>query len=703
MSPRADRRSRGEAPRRRREGPSRAGGRSAALGDLGAAGRAAGAAPPPACLAVLPGTWLLALAAFAFAVRALVAVQLHESPLLAEPQLDSFEFLTWARQLLAGEWLRWPGTSHGPGYPFFLAALLRLGGGSLLAVSVLQGALGALLCALVASLAARLLDDRRAGVAAGCLVAVYGPLVYVEASLFAEGLFVFLLLAGLWLLTLPGAGGRTAVAAGAVWGLAAVTRATALPLVPFAALLVAAGRTPLPRRSAPWLLVAWLAVVAPVLGIVRAQTGSWLPVQSFGGLNLYLGNRAGASGTPDARLGGSWDLLFHAPERHGVQGEAARERWFARAALADVTRDPGAALAGLGRKAVWLLQAAEVRDMVAFFRAQAPALGWLPGFGLLLPLAAWGAWLARRRLPAVVWGYLALFALSNVALVVSARYRLPLVPVLAIPAGAAAVWLRDRLQRPRWRELVPAAAVLAAVTVVAQLREHTPSLTFSEEWALTAVALQRQGRLDAAERAVERALAVDPDAAAAWLQQASLLSRRGDAAGTEEALRRAVAAGPDYLQARLALGALLARRGELPGAVEQLQHARWVAPDDPRALTELGGALLALGRTEEARGVYEQLVAWQPRHTDGLLALARLAGAERRPLAGARLAARAAEVDPRRGDAWLLLAMLAIDGGDRAQAETALARAESLLGGEAPQVVLARSLLDQRLRGVAGA
>lgn len=670
----------------------------AAAGSVRADQTAAGPAAP----ARLPWTWLAGIALLAFAVRAWIATQLHGTALFQRPQLDSWEFLLWAKAIGEGEPLRWLGASHGPGYAFFLALLLKLGGGSLLAVSVLQGALGSGVCALVATLGARAFDDRRAGLAAGVLLALYGPLVYIELSLFAEGFFIFLLVFGLWVLTgarPPGA--RTAgwaLLAGLAFGLAAVTRATALPLLPLAAGVVLLGRTEWPRRAAGWMLLGWLAVVGPVIGMVHAASGDWLPVQSFGGVNFYMGNRTGASGTPEARQGSGWDVLFHEPERHGIHGEAARESYFMSKARREIAAAPLAFAAGLGRKALWMLQADEIRDMVNFFRRQVPALAWLPGFGLLLPLAAWGGWLARRRLSPFLWLYLALFAFSNVAIVVAARYRIPLVPVLAVLAGGAVVWLGERLRRGRLRELAPAVAVLLAVAVVTRLREHPPSHDFSEEWGLTAGSLFLLERYDEAAVAVDRALAENPGWSHALVQRANLRQRAGDAAGAEEALRAAVAASPDYQQARLGLGMALARRHDLAGAERELRHALWVVPGDPGVLAELGAVLLSSGKVEEAGSIYRQLVEKEPQRADAWIALARIEGAARRPAEGAALAAKATAAAPDRPDAWILRAMLSLDAGDTAQAEQALTAAEKITGPDAPQVAFGRALLD-RLQG----
>lgn len=578
----------------------------------------------------LPRTWAFAIAAIAFLVRAAVAVQLGRTALFERPQLDSFEFLLWGNGIAHGALFHWLAPTHGPGYPFFLGLLLALTGGSLPLVRLAQAALGAGLCVLAAALGARFFEDRRAGLAAGLLLAFYGPLVYVEVSFLAEGLFVFLLTLALWTVAVRGeVSGRT----GLLLGLATATRATALPLMPVFAALAWLRRRP---RAAAWMALAWLAVVAPVLVFLRATRGSWIPVQAFGGLNLYMGNRIGASGTPTARLGGDWDLLHYEPQRLGIEDDAARERYYTKKVLGEIARQPLGFAAGLGRKALWLLQDDEIREShsLYFFRERSSALRLLPGFGLLFPLSAWGLWLARRRLPAEAVAYLAAMAVSCVAIIVSSRYRLPLVPLLAASAGGAAVWAFDRLRARRWRELAPAAAVLALAALVPHVRDHAPSRNLAEEWALTASSLQSLGRLEEARRAVERALAADPGSALAWLQEGRLRLAARDAAGAERAFREAARRGPNYQRAHLELGMLYRRKGEPAEAERALRRSLWLVPDDPATLAELAGLLAARAASDtaaggEAAGLLRRLLAIDPSNGAAWTMLAGIAGSER--------------------------------------------------------------------------
>lgn len=654
----------------------------------------------------LPWSWAAGVAALAFVVRAAVAVQLGRTVLYRYPQLDSLEFLRWA-QSIAGGGPRWaPVPTHGPGYPYLLSAMLALFDGSFTAVRLVQAALGAATCVLAALVATRLFD-RRAGLAAGVLLALYGPLVYVETAFLAEGLLVLLLTAALWALLLPAATPRAslgaAAAAGLLLGLAAAVRATALPLIPALAVVVLLGRRR-PRRgaAAAALAGAALVVVLPVLVQVRQAAGSWLPMQGFGGLNLYMGNRAGAPGVPTARLGGDWDRLSNEPLRRGITGVAAQERWFTRRALGDIRRQPLGFLRGLGRKALWLLQDEEIRESHSFyfFRGQSRLLAALPGWAVLFPLALCGLALAaaRRSLPPALAVYLVVMAASCIGIVVSSRYRLPLVPALAALAGGAAVRLVETARARRWRELAPYAALLAAGFAVTQLRDHAPSRNLAEEWAMTATSLEAHDDLAGARQAVEKALAADPQSALAWAVAGRLAERDGDLPGAERAFATAARLAPDFHRARLNLGSVLKRRGDLAGAQRELRRALWLFPGDVPSLRELGEVLLVRGQVDEAERLYRQVLERDPESAAAYLALARIAGSRRRPDLGFELASTAARLQPRSAEAWVLFAMLALDAGNAEAAREALGRTQELLGPEAPAVGLGWAMLD-RLEG----
>ena len=97
------------------------------------------------------------------------------------------------------------------------------------------------------------------------------------------------------------------------------------------------------------------------------------------------------------------------------------------------------------------------------------ALIWKAGafgfpFGILLPLALVGIVRHAKRIPAPVYGFLLLYPAAIIGVFVSGRYRIPVVPILAVPAAAGALYCVDLVRGERWPR---AAAIAGAVCVVA--------------------------------------------------------------------------------------------------------------------------------------------------------------------------------------------------------------------------------------------
>ncbi|HEX7138134.1 MAG TPA: glycosyltransferase family 39 protein, partial [Vicinamibacterales bacterium] len=225
--------------------------------------------------------WFLPLAIFvlAAAVRLAVLSTLWDLPLVRTPRLDSAEYFSWALRLAAGD-AAWPVIAqHGPGYPFFLAALLAIGDGSIKFALAVQALVGAASAAGLAVLARRLYSGR-SGWIAGVLYAAYGPVVLVETTLLGEGILLFLTVIGLVSLTSQPLSAAMTVTSGVALGLAVLVRPTALSVVIGAVLWLAAWR----RRADPGpfrqyravtvFSVMYLLMVAPALVKNWSMSGS---------------------------------------------------------------------------------------------------------------------------------------------------------------------------------------------------------------------------------------------------------------------------------------------------------------------------------------------------------------------------------------------------------------------------------------------
>ncbi|MEP6768374.1 MAG: tetratricopeptide repeat protein [Acidobacteriota bacterium] len=639
---------------------------------------------------------LLLILGAAFFVRLGVSSDLGSTPLFRTPQLDSREYFTWAEQIAAGNFA-WPvPPAHGPGYSFFLGALLAIFDGSLAVVRLVQAALGAVTCLLAARLSTRLFG-RTAGLVTGFALALYGPLALTDVSVLSEGLLLFLLCAAFLVLSGRQESRARLAAGGVLFGLAAIVRPTCLLFLP-PILVWIAWRGGWRARALGGAAILAAACAIPILPVavanVRSTPGPVL-IQGHGGLNFYIGNSPRLGGVPSVRPGEAWDRLEAEPARHGVTRPAGQDRYFYAKTFREIGDAPLAWVRLLGAKAVWAVQADEIRDTFSygFFRNESSILRLLPGFGLLFPLAAAGIAVAARSRPrpVLLWIWLVTALTTCVLLVVASRYRLPAVPALAILAGAGIAGLIGR-PSGSWRLRAPALAALCAGAVICQLRVHEPSHQFSEEWSASGTALNHEKELPAAVRDFDRALALNERYAPARVGRGAVLLNLGRMDEAERELRRAVELEPQSRVALTELGIALDRLNR-PGEAEAWYRAAIALdPEDPATRRTLGGNLLRQGRAAESEAVLRDVVRRAPADAGTRLALARALGAQRRTAEALVEVREATRLDPSSGDAWLTMAMLAVDAGQLPEAETALEGAERA-GAPGRDTSMGRALL----------
>lgn len=219
-------------------------------------------------------------------------------------QDDAEECVLLGRNLAAGHGYvfepgRLPTSWRAPGYPFFLAVLFWLTDGSLAAARVASALLWTV-TALLTHLLARRLTGQSSALFAAALAGLSPELVGLTGLLWSETLFTCLFLAAVWAM----ARWRTdrpswwaAAAIGGLIGAAALTRSTAVILVPVLWFCAITSQVPATRRARAGLLAK--AGLATTLGMVVVgawsmrnfnEHGHFILVESNVGFNLYLGH-----------------------------------------------------------------------------------------------------------------------------------------------------------------------------------------------------------------------------------------------------------------------------------------------------------------------------------------------------------------------------------------------------------------------------
>lgn len=530
---------------------------------------------------------LAAVFAFALAIRLLNLQQIHANdPYFTLPSVDGRVFHAWAIEIADGDWLGDRVFILGPLYAYFIAAVYALFGPSLLALKLVQCVIGSFTCVLVFVLARELFDRRVARVAGG-MAAVYGMLIFYEGAVVITNVLmpIVLLLLIASVRALASARPRDWLLAGALDGLAALGRESALLFAPIVLLWMFRDlreRVGVRRRLA--LAAAFCAglaaLVLPATLRNLAVSGDVVLINAAGGFAFYTGNHPGADGTykiparfprggvddPEEQLA-VWTR--HAERESGrslspsqVAGFWYRQGWeFIRSQpLAWLRLEAFKALLFVNALEVWSNRSFTV-DRQFSWVLRLPLLS----FGVVAPLAILGLLAVeprRQRRLAPLYAMLGVHLLTALAFFVLARYRLPVVPILLIFAASAVVQLLDATRARQWRALALAAVVLAVGTAVVHLPLREEPLDMAHynlgnryralgDWERAIDEYASVIRLSPADVSAWVNLAVcyesaggrEPEAIAAWTRVRELARRRGLTGFAERASGRLEALG----------------------------------------------------------------------------------------------------------------------------------------------------------------
>ncbi len=546
----------------------------------------------------------------ALALRAALVLTTADDPVFATPMLDAEYAVEWANEVRNGSFWGSPeGTAYfrTPLYAWFLAGAFSLPGPDLPVARFLQALLGAFTAVLLAGIA-----GRRAGRAAawttGALAAGAWPLLLFGRELLIASVGVFLGAAVLriW----DGAGERSGpgrwLAIGLMIGLGGIARPNFLAFLPAALVLATLG----PGRRGDWrrpllLLAGTILIIAPISIRNHRVSGDPVVLSYQGGLNLWIGNHPDADGMSAVLPGfSSWrnddvEALL-AGELGRNPGPSEQDAWFRAKALKSMGENPGAMIRLLAKKTWLFLQGYEIRNNRDLYdlRTRSAILGLpLPDFGLVLPLALLGVWVAgrrRRELAPVLW-FAATSAAAVILFFVCARYRLAAWPALLVLAGIGGAGLIEPGIPGRSR--IVRAAVLITLVLAAR---------------------------------IDPIGVRSPDPAQPRYQVGNVHARLGHWSEAEAEFVNALQISPGFSEARHHLGALYLRRGRPADALPHLRQAVDGMPRSFRARRSLAEGLEALGILEEAIAVRREAADLSAGQVSDRMALAAALGMARR-------------------------------------------------------------------------
>jgi tetratricopeptide (TPR) repeat protein len=465
--------------------------------------------PWPAWLSVV----LLGLSALA--LRLIYVWQVGGAAVIHPDELDPGLYFEWAQRIAAGDWIGNAPFVQSPLYAYLLGMLMKVLGTSIPRLLAVQALVGTGTVLLTYWLGRRLFGHRH-GMVAGTALALYGPFLFYEGQIMKTFLSPFFTVLLALMLDVArersiqaARAGRMFLLAGLVYGLLTLDRDNFILLAPALALLalvLGGGLGRAGARAAGLFTLGTVLMVAPVTARNWAVAHEFVLLTTGGGEVFYIGNNPDANGlyvppafvTPDPKSEHT-DFINRASETTGRKLTPMQSSWFwFREGMAFIKDAPLDWLRLLWLKMVHFWNFYELPDNLDYEILQvfSPLLRWLncnfagtplarllppagvpvavvptgagwlmvrlhllSTFGALAPLGLAGIILTRRRWRRLLPLYVLLFGYMGTVLLFFnfSRFRVPVVPLLALFAAATLAWL--------WRGCAAAWDCLRALAV----------------------------------------------------------------------------------------------------------------------------------------------------------------------------------------------------------------------------------------------
>lgn len=554
---------------------------------------------------------ILSIFILALSVRLIYIYESSANPSFLAPTVDSGTYDSLARSMAEGKGMNYEFFWQPLFYPIFLSAVYLAGNSSMICAKVIQILLGCITCLLTYQLG-KIIFNRRIGIIASVITALYGPLIFFEVELLASGWAAFwiVVLILLFVKTSSRKSLWLCVALGVCGALSILTRPTFLPFFAAASIWLAAkfyqtmDRWPRLILRLGAILASFLLIAIPVAVQNLRVTDHFGILPAAGGINFYIGNNPNYPETLTARPGWGWEEMTQLPEQNGVRGNMwEQQKYFNKRVINFVLTEPLTFLKGLVHKTTQFLSSREIpRNVdIYLFTKWSRLLGllvWKVGgfgfpFGALLPLALLGLASYWRQIPMPLKLFLILYPLSIILVFVAARYRVPVIPVMTVLAAAGLLTLLRIIRTFYWRGIVIVGIFSTVLALLSSLPGPFPEELLNYEAELYANAAATHMTRDKNNLAIEY-------------------------------LNKALTLKSDYPSAHANLGVALAKKAEFDKAITHYKIALDFKNDSPEVHNNIASALANIGKTDEAFKHYLKAIQIRPNYPEAYYNLGNL-------------------------------------------------------------------------------
>lgn len=538
-----------------------------------------------------------------FLIRLIFLNQFSSNILFENHIVDMAYHDSWAKAIASGQQFIDGSFFRAPLYPYFLGSIYYLLGESLWLPRLIQIFIGSLSCVLVYFIALKIFC-RKTAMIAGLIMSCYGPLIFYDAQLLSETLTIFLFLAFIFSLgkTIEKPSLLNFILSGFIAGLAAISRPTilifAVIILIYFIVQFIRGRFKFKiNHLAMGLLFSFIPIL-PVTIYNYSQANELIMISSYGGINFYIGNYDGADGVspviPGVRpdwQGGKEDTRRLAQNETGRQmTEAEISDFYYKKGVRDIFEDPVRFFKLIVKKSVLLIEGNELSNNFDFyyFAYQSGLMKILIGnkfvfypWGLLFPLAVLGMIFAAadRKHKRLLLIYFFSYLPALLLFLVTARYRLFLVPVMIIFSAAFLIYLKDKFSQTTQKNQF----IMVSLFLIMLFAGNSDLYGYTGK-----------------------------SPAKAYHSIASIHSNRGDMVQSEKYLRMALKEDPNLVESINDLALLNASRGNYEYGIKLLEHGLTLPNSNYMQQYNLGVLYLQNNQLLKARPLFDEVVKFAP-------------------------------------------------------------------------------------------
>lgn len=316
-----------------------------------------------------------------------------------------------------------------------------------------------------------------------------------------------------------------------------------------------------PLRYIAILCIGVIIAVSPIIIRNYIAEKDFVPITALGGFNIYIGNAYGAYGkyrliegvgtNPEDMIKNSIKI---AEERTGrmMRPSEVSNFWIMEALRSIKKHGIGPFALLIAKKFAMFWNSYELPDIwdYCFFKQFIPLLNApLFSFLLLSPLSLVGAYMSwpRRKEISLLYVFIIGYMFSLVSIFITSRYRVQVVPFLAVLAAYAIVEMPEVFKNYKSKFMAGAAIFLFSV-IFARL-PIIERIDFETSYNSLGIVLKKQGRLEEAIKMYTKAIQIAPNYPSPYYNLGLLYRDTGQTDLAVQCLNKAIQLAPDFTRA----------------------------------------------------------------------------------------------------------------------------------------------------------